>query len=182
MKVIKTEFEGLLILEPKVFEDHRGFFMESYNKQFLENAGIKYNFVQDNQSKSTKGVLRGLHFQRPPHAQTKLIRVLQGKIIDVVVDIRQNSSTYGMSFSVELSADNKRQLLVPKGFAHGFAVLSDEAEILYKCDAFYNKESEDGLLYNDPKMNIDWKLESHELILSDKDQNLIKFKDFDSPF
>ena len=182
MNIIKTEFEGLLILEPKVFEDHRGFFMESYNKQLLSDNGILIDFVQDNQSKSTHGVLRGLHFQNPPNAQTKLVRVLQGRIIDGVVDIRKSSKTYGKSFSIELSAENKRQLLVPKGFAHGFSVLSETAEILYKCDAFYNKESEGGLMYNDPAFNLDWGLTENEVILSDKDQVYKPFSEFNTKF
>lgn len=182
MNVIKTEFEGLVILEPKVFEDHRGFFMESYNKQVLEANGINYDFIQDNQSKSSFGVLRGLHFQNPPHAQTKLVRALQGRIIDAVVDIRKSSPTYGKSFTIELSAENKRQLLVPKGFAHGFSVLSETAEILYKCDSFYNKESEGGLMYNDPAFNIDWGLSESDIILSEKDKAYNPFINLNSQF
>ena len=182
MKVTKTEFEGLLILEPNVFEDHRGFFMESYNKSMLEKNGIFYDFVQDNQSKSTHGVLRGLHFQNPPHAQTKLIRVLQGRIMDAVVDIRNSSPTYGKSYAIELSSDNKKQLLVPKGFAHGFSVLSDTAEILYKCDEFYNKESEGGLMFNDSAFNIDWGLANNDVVLSEKDQVYKPFSEFKSEF
>ena len=182
MNVIKTEIEGLLILVPKVFEDHRGFFMESYNKNVLADNSIEIDFVQDNQSESTRGVLRGLHFQNPPHAQTKLVRVLQGKIIDAVVDIRKSSPTYGKSFSIELSAENKRQLLVPKGFAHGFSVLSKTAEILYKCDEFYNKESEGGLMYNDPAYKIDWGLSESEVILSEKDQEYKPFSEFNTQF
>lgn len=182
MNVIKSEIEGLLILEPKVFEDHRGFFMESYNKNVLANNGIGIDFVQDNQSRSTRGVLRGLHFQNPPHAQTKLVRVLHGRIIDAVVDIRKSSPTYGQSFSIELSAENKRQLLVPKGFAHGFSVISETAEILYKCDAFYNKESEGGLMFNDPAFSIDWGIADNEIILSDKDQVYKPFSEFKTQF
>lgn len=182
MNVIKTEFEGLLILEPKVFEDHRGFFMESFNKKLLEENGIHYNFVQDNQSKSSFGVLRGLHFQNPPHAQTKLVRVLTGNIVDAVVDLRKPSPTYGKSFSIELSASNKKQLLVPKGFAHGFSVLSKTAEILYKCDNYYNKESEGGLMYNDPAFNIDWKVPESNILLSEKDAQYQSFAEFKSNF
>lgn len=182
MNIISTNFEGLFVLEPTVFEDHRGFFMESYNAKVLKDHGIDYSFVQDNQSKSSYGVLRGLHFQNPPHAQTKLVRVLQGRIIDAVVDIRKSSPTFGKSFSVELSADNKRQLLVPKGFAHGFSVISDTAEILYKCDTFYNKESEDGMMFNDPAFNIDWGLSESEVILSDKDQVYKPFSEFKTQF
>lgn len=182
MNINSTDFEGLFILEPTVFEDHRGFFMESYNSKFLLSQGINSSFVQDNQSKSTYGVLRGLHFQNPPHAQTKLIRVLSGSILDVVVDIRKSSKTYGQSFSIKLSAKNKKQLLVPQGFAHGFSVLSDTAEILYKCDNYYNKESEGGLMYNDPAFNIDWRVPNEKVILSEKDQAYIPFKEFDSQF
>ncbi|MEQ8926125.1 MAG: dTDP-4-dehydrorhamnose 3,5-epimerase [Fulvivirga sp.] len=182
MKVTPTEFQGLFVVEPTVFEDHRGYFMESYNQKKLLEYGIDFNFVQDNQSKSSYGVLRGLHFQNPPHAQTKLVRALQGRIIDAVVDIRKSSPTYGKSFSIELSDENKRQIIVPKGFAHGFSVLSDTAEILYKCDAFYNKESEGGLMYNDSAFNIDWGLADNELILSEKDQGYQPFSKFKTQF
>ena len=139
---IETGFAELLLFEPKVFGDSRGYFFESYNEKTFAENGIKIKFIQDNQSKSSYGVIRGLHFQKNPHAQTKLVRVLSGRILDVVVDLRKNADTYGKCYAVELSAENKRQLLVPKGFAHGFSVLSETAEVLYKCDAFYNKESE----------------------------------------
>ncbi|MEP2773891.1 MAG: dTDP-4-dehydrorhamnose 3,5-epimerase [Fulvivirga sp.] len=182
MKVKSTEFSGLYILEPTVFEDHRGYFMESYNYNLLREHGIDYQFVQDNQSKSSYGVLRGLHFQNPPHAQTKLIRAVSGTILDAVVDIRKSSPTYGKHFSIELSAENKKQLLVPKGFAHGFSVLSETAEILYKCDAFYNKASEDGLRFDDNALNIDWKVPQDEIILSDKDKSYESFEKFESLF
>lgn len=182
MKILSTIFEGLYVLEPTVFEDHRGFFMESYNSKLLSKHGINDAFVQDNQSKSSYGVLRGLHFQNPPYAQTKLVRVLQGIIMDVVVDIRKSSKTYGKSFSIELSSDNKIQLLVPQGFAHGFSVLSETAEILYKCDNYYNKDSEGGLMYNDPAFNIDWGLPNDKVILSEKDQVYTSFKEFNSEF
>ncbi|MTI39311.1 dTDP-4-dehydrorhamnose 3,5-epimerase [Fulvivirga lutimaris] len=182
MNIISTKFEGLFVLEPTVFEDHRGFFMESYNSKLLSNHGINHSFVQDNQSKSTYGVLRGLHFQNPPYAQTKLIRALSGSILDAVVDIRKSSKTYGQSFSIELSAKNKKQLLVPQGFAHGFSVLSDTAEILYKCDSYYNKQSEGGLIYNDDAFGIDWGIPESKVILSEKDKLNIPFAEFNSKF
>lgn len=182
MKIISTEFSGLYVLEPTVFEDHRGYFMESYNHKLLQKNGIDYQFIQDNQSKSTYGVLRGLHFQNPPHAQAKLIRAVSGTILDAVVDIRKSSPTYGKHFSIELSAENKKQLLVPKGFAHGFSVLSETAEILYKCDAFYNKASEGGLRFDDPFFNIDWKVPHDKVLLSEKDKVYTAFKAFKSDF
>ncbi|MEQ8244425.1 MAG: dTDP-4-dehydrorhamnose 3,5-epimerase [Fulvivirga sp.] len=182
MNIISTNFEGLYILEPTVFEDHRGFFMESYNARVMKDHGIDYSFVQDNQSKSSYGVLRGLHFQNPPYAQTKLIRVLFGNILDAVVDLRKSSKTYGQSFTIELSADNKKQLLIPRGFAHGFSVLTDAAEILYKCDNYYNKESEGGLMYNDEFLNIDWKISNEHVIISPKDMKLSSFNDLNSNF
>jgi dTDP-4-dehydrorhamnose 3,5-epimerase len=169
MKFIETGFANLLLFEPKVFGDSRGYFFESYNEKTFAENGIAIKFIQDNQSKSSYGVIRGLHFQKDPHAQTKLVRVLSGKILDVVVDLRKNADTYGKHYSVELSAENKRQLLVPKGFAHGFSVLSETAEVLYKCDAFYNKESEGGLLYSDPQLKIDWKIPDDKAIVSEKD-------------
>jgi dTDP-4-dehydrorhamnose 3,5-epimerase len=170
MKVIETPFKDLFVLEPKVLGDSRGYFMESFSKRSLHDAGIKLNFVQDNQSSSTKGVLRGLHFQRPPFAQTKLVRVLRGLILDVVVDIRKSEPTFGKNFSIELSAENKKQLLIPKGFAHGFIVLSEEAEVFYKVDQYYNAQADAGLLFNDPTLKIDWRLPSQEFILSEKDK------------
>lgn len=182
MKIINTEFSGLYILEPTVFEDHRGYFMESYNYKKLSENGIEFNFVQDNQSKSSYGVLRGLHFQNPPHDQTKLIRAVSGRILDAVVDIRKSSATYGKYFSIELSAENKKQLLVPKGFAHGFSVLSETAEILYKCDAYYNKESEGGLMFDDSAFNIDWQVPHEKTLLSEKDKAYSSFESFKSQF
>lgn len=170
MAFIKTAFPGLMIFEPAVFEDSRGYFFESFNQNLFAEAGIPIQFVQDNQAQSSYGVLRGLHFQKPPHAQTKLVRVLSGTILDVVVDIRQGSPTYGQVFTVELSAENKKQLLVPKGFAHGYSVLSPTAEVFYKCDAFYNKASEGGILYNDPQLAIDWKIPADAVVVSDKDK------------
>ena len=169
MPFIKTDFPGLLIFEPVVFEDSRGFFFESYNEKIFSAAGVEIKFIQDNQAKSTFGVIRGLHFQLAPYSQTKLIRVLSGSILDVAVDIRQGSPTYGQAYSLELTAENKKQLLVPKGFAHGYSVLSETAEVMYKCDEFYNKQSEGGLLYNDPKLNIDWMIPVNKAVVADKD-------------
>ena len=183
MKVIETPFEGLLIIEPRVFNDDRGYFYESYNKNSFKAAtGIDIDFVQDNQARSTKNVLRGLHFQNLPTAQTKLIRALEGSIWDVVVDIRKNSKTYGQWYGIELSAENKRQFLVPKGFAHGYSVLTDTAEVFYKCDEFYNKASEGGVNYSDSALNIDWKINLADAIVSEKDLVLPNFKDHTSTF
>lgn len=170
MNIIKTELNDCYILEPKKFGDNRGWFMESYNKNlFLEN-NLKYDFVQDNESFSKeKGVLRGLHFQKPPHTQAKLVRCTKGKVYDVVVDIRKDSSTYGKWIGVELSPENNRQLLIPRGFLHGFQTLTDDVVFSYKCDNFYNKESDGGVAYNDPDLNIIWPIE--EKILSEKDKN-----------
>jgi dTDP-4-dehydrorhamnose 3,5-epimerase len=170
MIVSQTGFKGLIVLEPKVHGDPRGYFMESYNKQTFSNSGIDINFIQDNQSRSSKGVLRGLHFQKAPHAQTKLLRVLSGVILDVVVDLRGSEPTFGKHFAVELSAENKKQILVPKGFAHGFVVLSDFAEVFYKCDEFYKPEADAGIHYK--SIDLDWGLSPDQLILSDKDKNL----------
>lgn len=169
MAFIKTDFPGLFIIEPVVFTDSRGYFFESYNENNFKAEGIDIKFVQDNQSKSSYGVIRGLHYQLNPYAQIKLIRVISGAILDVVVDLRQGSPTFSKVFSIELSADNNKQLLIPKGFAHGFSVLSSTAEVTYKCDEFYNKESEAGILYSDPALNIDWKITPGKEIVSDKD-------------
>lgn len=177
MPFVETAIPGLLVFEPKVFEDSRGYFFEAYNQQTFLQAGVDRTFIQDNQSKSSFGVIRGLHFQLNPHAQTKLVRALEGRILDVVVDIRKGSPTYGKSFSIELSADNKKQLLVPAGFAHGFSVLSATAIVLYKCDQLYNKESEGGIRYNDPSLNIDWKIPAGSEIVSEKDVQLPLFAD-----
>ncbi len=171
MKLIDTGFDDLFIIEPKVIEDDRGYFMESYQYEQLRGHGIDVRFVQDNQSKSKKGVLRGLHYQNAPYAQTKLIRAISGAILDVVLDLRKSKKTFGKGFSIELSADNKRQLIVPKGFAHGFVVLSDAAEILYKCDEIYHPEAEGGIIYNDPALNIDWRVSPTEIVLSGRDKN-----------
>ena len=183
MNVIKTPIEGLLIIEPRVFPDDRGYFFESYNQQALATAtGFTSNLVQDNQARSTRNVLRGLHYQKNPHAQTKLIRALQGSIWDVVVDLRKSSATYGHWYGVELSEENRRQFLIPRGFAHGYSVLSDTAEVFYKCDGFYNKASEGGVLYNDPALNIDWKIDLKDAIVSEKDLVQPLFKDTPANF
>jgi len=167
-----TAFEGLFIFTPKIFFDDRGYFFESYNQQVFAEAGYPIQFVQDNQAFSRYGVIRGLHYQRPPHAQSKLIRVLKGKILDVVVDLRPASATYRQVFAIELSEENKKQLFIPRGFAHGYAVLSETAEVLYKCDAFYHPESEEGLRYNDPELGIDWQIPADKQTVSLKDQRL----------
>jgi dTDP-4-dehydrorhamnose 3,5-epimerase len=169
MPFIKTDFPGLLIFEPKVFEDSRGYFFESYNENVCKAEAVDIHFVQDNQAQSSYGVIRGLHYQLDPFAQTKFIRVLSGSILDVVVDLRKGSPTYGKSYSIELSAQNKLQLLVPKGFAHGYSVLSEKCEVFYKCDTFYNKAAEGGVMFNDPSLNIDWKIPKDKQIISDKD-------------
>lgn len=172
MNIIETPIKDLYVIEPKVFEDPRGYFFESYSKLHLENKGINYNFVQDNQSKSSYGVLRGLHYQKGPHAQTKLVRALFGSIYDVAVDLREGSPTYGQWYGVELTEDNKKQLLVPQGFAHGFSVLSETAVVMYKCDDFYHPECEGGIIYNDKTLNIDWKVPEDKILVSDKDKIL----------
>ena len=182
MPFVKTDIEGLVVFEPRVFEDSRGYFFEAYNEQSFAAEGVNLRFVQDNQSKSSYGVIRGLHYQLKPFAQSKLVRVLEGAILDVAVDIRKGSPTYGKHFSIELTAGNKKQLLVPHGFAHGFSVLSETAIVLYKCDQFYNKESEGGIIYNDPSLNIDWKIPSNKAIVSDKDMHLPLFSDCKNNF
>ena len=182
MAFIKTEFPGLLIFEPKIWEDERGYFFESYNQMIFSNEGIEINFVQDNQASSGYGVIRGLHYQLAPYAQTKLIRVLSGSIMDAAVDIRTNSPTYGKVFIIELSAENKKQLLVPKGFAHGYSVISKTADVFYKCDEFYNKESERGIVYNDTTLNIDWGIPYDKVIISEKDMKYPGFRECNSNF
>jgi dTDP-4-dehydrorhamnose 3,5-epimerase len=182
MNVINTEITDLYIIEPKVFEDSRGYFYESYNAKQLEEKGINIVFRQDNQSKSTFGVLRGLHYQLNPSAQTKLIRVLEGKIWDVVVDIRKGSPTFGKWFGIELTAENKKQLFIPHGFAHGFSVLSETAVVMYKCDNFYNPQLERGIIFNDPDIGIDWKIPADKAILSPKDQVHPKLKEAEINF
>lgn len=170
MKFSDTGFPDLLLIEPATFTDSRGYFFEAYNQTVFHSKGIRNHFVQDNQSHSVKGVIRGLHYQLEPHAQVKLVRVLQGSILDVAVDIRKGSPTFGQAYSVELSSANRLQLLIPAGFAHGFSVLSATADVLYKCDHFYNREAEAGILYNDPALKINWNVESGTEIVSDKDR------------
>lgn len=177
MPFIHTEFPDLLVFEPVVFGDDRGYFFEAYNQNTFSQENVHIPFVQDNQAKSTFGVIRGLHYQTNPHAQTKLIRVLEGIILDVVVDLRAHSPTCGKAFTIELSALNKKQLLIPKGFAHGYSVLSDTAEVFYKCDDFYYKDCEGGIAYNDPDLLIDWKVPEDKRILSSKDLVHPVFKD-----
>jgi dTDP-4-dehydrorhamnose 3,5-epimerase len=177
MPFIKTPIPDLLVYEPKVFADDRGYLFESYNQRNFQQEGIEINFVQDNQSSSAYGVIRGLHYQLNPHAQTKLVRVLTGKILDVVVDIRVGSPAFGKHFSLELSAENKKQLFIPRGFAHGFSVLSERAEVFYKCDEFYKKESEAGILFNDPVLKIDWQIPGGKEIVSEKDLKLPVFSE-----
>lgn len=172
MKITANTIEGVFVIEPNVFGDDRGYFMESYNMSTWHELGITNNFVQDNEAFSTKGVLRGLHYQCGDHAQAKLVRVIQGEVLDVIVDIRPGSSTYGQHYSIRLSGENKKQMLVPRGMAHGYVVLSDTALFAYKCDNLYHKESEGGLLYNDSQLNIDWILDPSTFIVSQKDTTL----------
>lgn len=173
MELITTPLSGCYIIKPAVFPDPRGYFFESFNElRFNEKTGLNIHFVQDNQSMSSYGVLRGLHFQKGEHAQAKLVRVLKGEVLDVAVDLRSGSATYGRHYSVVLSEENKLQFFVPRGFAHGFVVLSEQAEFFYKCDNYYNKASEDGLHYADPSLNIDWHVPAEKLLVSDKDRVL----------
>jgi dTDP-4-dehydrorhamnose 3,5-epimerase len=180
MEIVKTKIPDLYIVKPKVFEDSRGYFFESYNKESFLRNGIDQNFVQDNESKSSMGVLRGLHFQKPPFAQGKLVRVMRGSVLDVAVDLRKNSPTYGEWASVELNHDNKWMYWIPPGFAHGFATLEENTVFFYKCTNVYSKESEGSILWNDPDLNINWEVQSP--ILSEKDKTGPLFKDFVSPF
>ena len=182
MTIKKTIIQDLVIIQPTIFEDSRGYFFEAYNQSKFYENGIMYNFIQDNQSFSTRGVIRGLHLQINPFAQAKLVRVLQGEILDVAVDLRKNSPTYGQHFSVVLSAENKKQLMVPHGFAHGFSVLSETASVLYKVDRLYHKESERGIRFDDPTLAIDWQLRPEEVIVSEKDLILPSFNDIDWEF
>ena len=177
MTITDTGFEGLKLFEPRIFRDQRGYFFESFRQEHFASLDLHHVFVQDNQSRSTYGVIRGLHFQKDPFAQTKLIRVLEGSIFDVVVDLRMDSSTYGDWYGVEISDKNLHQLLIPKGFAHGFSVLSEHATIFYKCDDYYNAESEAGIRFDDPDLKIDWKLDLNSAVISDKDKNLPYLKD-----
>lgn len=182
MNVIKTKIEDLLILEPTVFGDHRGYFFESFSQQEFDTKVVQTTFVQDNESKSKYGVLRGLHFQKPPYAQSKLVRVVEGKVWDVAVDIRKNSPTFGQYVGVELSSQNKRQFFIPKGFAHGFVVLSETAIFQYKCDNYYMPNSEGAIAWNDPQIDVDWKIDNRDIILSDKDTKNLPLNNIDTPF
>ncbi len=182
MEVIKTDIEGVVIIEPRVFEDSRGYFFESFSQREFEEKVRKINFVQDNESMSSYGVMRGLHFQRPPYAQSKLVRCVKGKVLDVAVDVRKGSPTYGKYVAVELSEENHRQFFIPRGFAHGFAVLSDTAVFQYKCDNFYAPEADGGISIQDDSLGIDWQIPADKAVLSGKDMKHLCLKDFDSPF
>lgn len=183
IEVKKTDIEGVLIIEPKVFGDARGYFLESFNaKEFAEKTGLNINFVQDNESMSSYGVMRGLHFQNPPYTQSKLVRCVKGAVLDVAVDIRKGSPTYGKHVAVELTEDNHRQFFVPRGFAHGFAVLSETAVFQYKCDNFYAPQADGGISILDNSLGIDWQIPTDKTLLSDKDTKHALLKDFDSPF
>lgn len=182
MEVIQTDIEGVVIIEPRVFRDARGYFFESYSKREFDEKVRPVDFVQDNESCSTRGVMRGLHFQRPPYTQSKLVRCVKGAVLDVAVDIRKGSPTYGKHVAVELTEDNHRQFFIPKGFAHGFAVLSDVAVFQYKCDEFYHPEADGGISILDDSLGIDWHLDPREAILSEKDTRHPLLKDFESPF
>ena len=182
MEIVETKIQDLVIIHPKVFTDKRGYFMESFKCSFIEDNFPNLKFIQDNESKSQYGVLRGLHFQRPPFDQTKLVRVISGKVLDVAVDLRKDSKTYGKHQSVILSEKNKKQFLIPKGFAHGFLVLSDSAIFSYKVDNIYSPQHDDGILFNDDTLNINWGINLHEIKVSPKDINLKSFKNLNSPF
>ena len=182
MNLIKTKLDGLVVLKPTVFKDNRGCFMESYNQNIINKLFGNINFVQDNESESSRGVLRGLHFQNPPFTQSKLVRCVKGVVLDVALDLRKNSKTYGHFETTVLSSENKEQLFIPIGFAHGFIVLSESAVLSYKVDNYYNPESESGIIWNDPDLNIDWKINKKEIIVSEKDKSLPTFNNFLSPF
>ncbi|WP_420603503.1 dTDP-4-dehydrorhamnose 3,5-epimerase [Flagellimonas sp.] len=178
MTFTETKLKGCFILEPTIFNDDRGYFLESFNKErFNSGVGAQVNFVQDNQSFSSKGVIRAIHYQIGEHAQAKLVRVLSGTVLDVAVDLRKDSPTFGEHVAIELSHGNKKQLFIPRGFGHGFVVLSDTAEFFYKCDNYYNKEAEGGIIYNDPTLNIDWKMSQEDIKVSDKDLVLPKLNE-----
>ncbi|MBQ7771795.1 MAG: dTDP-4-dehydrorhamnose 3,5-epimerase [Bacteroidales bacterium] len=179
MNVIQTEIPGVVVIEPRVFEDPRGYFFESFSQRDFDSQVREVKFVQDNESKSSYGVLRGLHFQKPPHAQSKLVRVVKGSVLDVAVDIRKGSPTFGKYVAVELSEQNHRQFFIPRGFAHGFVVLTDEVVFQYKCDNFYAPQSEGAVAWNDPDLNIDWKVPADKILLSDKDRRHPLLKDAD---
>lgn len=182
MNFIETAIEGVFIIEPRIFADERGYFFESYSRAAFEAAGLHYDFVQDNQSKSVYGTVRGLHFQKGEHSQAKLVRVLEGTVLDVAVDLRRTSHTYGQYVAVELSAENNRQLLIPRGFAHGFSVLSETAVFAYKCDNLYCRESEGGIRFDDPTLAIDWRIDPAKALTSDKDKLHPYFSEFESCF
>ena len=182
MNLIKTMIDGLVVLQPTIFKDHRGYFMESYHQKNINNLIGDVNFIQDNESESSRGVLRGLHFQKPPYAQAKLVRCLTGSVLDVVLDLRKDSKTYGCFETTLLSEENKNQLFIPKGFAHGFVVLSETAIFSYKVDNYYNPDSESGVLWNDLDLNIDWKINKKEIIVSEKDKSLPTFNNIINPF
>ena len=182
MEVIKTQIDGVVIIEPNVFKDARGYFFESFSQREFEEKVRKIDFVQDNESMSSYGVMRGLHFQRPPYTQSKLVRCVKGAVLDVAVDIRKGSPTYGQHVAVELTEDNHRQFFVPRGFAHGFAVLSETAVFQYKCDNFYHPEADGGISIVDDSLDIDWKVDAEKALLSEKDTKHVLLKDFDSPF
>jgi len=182
MNILSTPIEGLLIIEPKVYNDARGYFVETYNEQRYQEAGITARFVQDNQSCSCYGVVRGLHFQRPPYSQAKLVCCTRGRVLDVAVDLRKDSPTFGQWYSVELNEDNHRQFFIPRGFAHGFSVLSETAIFTYKCDNLYHPEADGGILLTDPALQIDWQVPAEKMILSDKDKKHPLLADFDNPF
>ena len=182
MEVVETNIEGVIIIEPRIFKDDRGYFFESFSQREFEEKVCKTTFVQDNESKSGYGVLRGLHFQKPPFAQSKLVRVIKGVVLDVAVDIRKGSPTFGQYVSVELTGDNHRQFFIPRGFAHGFSVLSEEVIFQYKCDNFYSPQSEGAIAWNDPDLNIDWRIPVEEVILSEKDSKHPKLKDLQCVF
>ena len=182
MKVTETNIEGLVIIEPKVFGDARGYFMETFQKNTFNSNVTETEFIQDNESKSSRGVLRGLHFQLPPYQQAKLVRVIEGEVLDVAVDLRKDSKTYGQHYSILLSGENKKQFFVPRGFAHGFIVLSETAIFSYKVDNEYAPTHDSGILWNDETLDIDWKINVEMIQLSEKDKNLSTFKEFNSPF
>ena len=182
MNLIKTKLDGLVVLNPSIFKDNRGYFMESYNQKNINKLLGNVNFVQDNESESSRGVLRGLHFQKPPYTQAKLVRCLKGSVLDVVLDLRKDSKTYGIFETISLTEENKKQLFIPKGFAHGFIVLSKSAIFSYKVDNYYNSDSESGVLWSDLDLNIDWKINKNEIIVSQKDKNLPTFNEIINPF
>jgi len=182
MNFIRTDINGVYIIEPRIFSDERGYFFESYSKEAFDKAGLHYDFIQDNQSRSVYGTVRGLHFQKGEYAQAKLVRVLEGMVLDVAVDLRKGSPAYGKHVAVELSAENNRQLLIPRGFAHGFSVLSETAVFAYKCDNLYCKESEGGIRFDDPTLAIDWRIDLAKALTSDKDKRHPLFSEFESCF